>query len=121
MWCALLLTVVAGLALVAASMSGTPVFAHASPTETTTRAASGIPPRVIPAKSSGIYCGMPDAPKVTLVHSATRAEAKADLVRFLGKAQAAAIGDNFILGSANDVVQGKTCYGGYNALSTTWG
>ena len=68
-----------------------------------------------------MYCGMPDAPKVMPVHSATRAEVRADIAKLQGAAAAAAVGDNFILGSSNDVVQGKTCYGGYNLTSATWG
>ncbi|HEY7975517.1 MAG TPA: hypothetical protein VID72_09265, partial [Ktedonobacterales bacterium] len=85
---------VAGLALVVAAMSVAPISAHASSTQTTqatTRAASGSPPPpyVIPAKSPGMYCGMPNAPKVTLVHSATHAEAKADIAKLQGKAAAA--------------------------------
>ena len=116
----LVLTVALGLALVVASVNAAPISAHASTTRTT-RAASGNPPSVVPAKSPGMYCGMPNAPKVTFVRSATRAEVKADLAKFHGKAQAAAIGDHFILGSPNDVVQTNMCWGGYNSTSQYWG
>lgn len=61
-------------------------------------------------------------PKVTLVHAATRAEARADVAKHLGAAAAAALGDNFQLGSPSDVVQSNTCFGGgYNTESNLWG
>lgn len=111
----LVLTVAVGLALVAASVTAAPTSAHAS----TKGAASGPPSPVVPAVSPGMYCGMPDAPKVTFVRSATRDEVKADLAKFHGQAEAAAIGDNFVLGSPNDVMQTNQCWGAYNSNSST--
>jgi hypothetical protein len=108
----LMMAVVLGLALVAASVSVTPISAQASTTRTTHLSAGNPPPHVIPGNPPAMYCGMPNAPKVIPGHIATRAEAEADEARFRGKAAAAAIGDNFVLASPKDVVQGTKCYGG---------